>query len=114
MLEHTIRVHKCKTIYLNLSLVTCIFYVLSTYTVNIKLSNFALLTLENDDMESSKRCVKLLSLIFIIRYLTKSNLIPILKREDKLHFFRRLEDCSKKQVKCDGAPSFFIFVRISS
>ena len=54
-------------------------------------------------MESSKRCVKFLSLFFIIRCLTKSNLIRILKREDKLQFFRRLEDCSKKQVKCDGA-----------
>ena len=36
---------------------------------------FYSLSLENDDMESSKRCVKLLSLIFIIRCLTKSNLI---------------------------------------
>ena len=32
---------------------------------------------ENDDMESSKRSVKLLSLIFIIRCLTKSYLIRI-------------------------------------
>ena len=31
--------------------------------------NFILFSLENDDMESSKRCVKLLSLIFIIRCL---------------------------------------------
>ena len=61
MLEHTIRLHTCKTIYLNLSLVTCIFYVLSPCTVYIKLSNF----------ESSKHCVKLLSPIFIIRCLTK-------------------------------------------
>ena len=38
MLEHTIRLHTCKTIYLNLSLVTCIFYVLSPCTVYIKLS----------------------------------------------------------------------------
>ena len=30
-----------------------------------------------NDMESSKRCVKLVSLIFIIRYLTKSNIILI-------------------------------------
>ena len=75
MLEHTIRLHTCKTIQLNLSVVTCIFYVLSPCTVYIKLSNFILFSLENDDMESSKCCVKLLSLIFIIRCLTKSNLI---------------------------------------
>ena len=56
---------------LNLSLVTCIFYVLSPCTVYIKLSNFILFSLENDDMESSKHCVKLLSLIFIIRCFTK-------------------------------------------
>ena len=70
MLEHTIRLHTCKTIYLNLSLVTCIFLHGIYYVVN-----FILFSRENDDMESSKRCVKLLSLIFIIRCLTKSNLI---------------------------------------
>ena len=74
MLENTIRLHTCKTIYLNLSLVRCIFNVLSLCTVYIMLS----ILLENDDMESSKRCVKLLSLIFIIRCLTKSNLIRVL------------------------------------
>ena len=62
MLEHTIRLHTRKTIYLNLSLFTCIFYVLSPRTVHIKLSNFILFSLENDDMEPSKRCAKLLSL----------------------------------------------------
>ena len=46
-----------------MSLFTCIFYVLSPCTVYFKLSNFILFSLENDDMESSKRCVKLLSLI---------------------------------------------------
>ena len=35
------------------------------------------------DMESSKRCVKLLSLIFIIRCLTKSNLIRMRKWQEK-------------------------------
>ena len=50
------------------SLCTYIFYVLSPCTVYIKLSNFILFSLENDDMESSKRCVTLLSLIFIIKY----------------------------------------------
>ena len=36
---------------------------------------FIFFSVENDDMESSKRSVKLLLLIFIIRCLTKSNLI---------------------------------------
>ena len=61
-----------KTIYVNLSLSSCIFYVLSPPTVYIKLSNFSLFSVENDEMESSKRCVKLLSLIFIISCFTKS------------------------------------------
>ena len=38
MLEHTIRLHTRKTIYLNLSLFTCIVYVLSPCTVYIKLN----------------------------------------------------------------------------
>ena len=57
-------------------------------------------------MKTSKRYVKFLSLIFILKCLSKFNLIRILKRDDKLHSFRRLEDCSKKQVKCDGAIEF--------
>ena len=80
MLEHTVRLHTCKTIliYLNLSLFTCIFYVLSPCTVYIKLSNFLFFSLENDDMESSKRCVnKLLLLNFVIRFLSKTNLIHV-------------------------------------
>ena len=63
MLEYTIRLHTCTIIYLNLSLFTYIFYVSSPCTVYIKLSNFIIFSLENDDMQSSKRCVKLLSLI---------------------------------------------------
>ena len=55
-----------------------IFYVLSPCTVYIKLSNFIRFSLENDDMESSKRCVKLFSLVFIIRCLSKSNFIRII------------------------------------
>ena len=42
-----------------------IFYALSPRTVYIKLPNLFSFSLENDDMESSKRCVKLVSLIFI-------------------------------------------------
>ena len=49
-----------------MSLFTCIFYVLSPRTVYIKLSNFIPFSLESDDMESSKRCVKLFSLVFIL------------------------------------------------
>ena len=53
---------------------TCIIYVFSPCTVYIKLSiYFILFSLENDDMESSKRSVKFLSLIFIIR--CKRNLL---------------------------------------
>ena len=37
--------------------------------------NFILFSLENDEMESSKRCVKLLSLIFIIRYTIASKFL---------------------------------------
>ena len=75
MLEHTIRLHTRKTIYLTLSPFTCIFYFLSPRTVYISCQIFIPFSLENDDMESSKRSVKLLSLIFIIRCFTKSNLI---------------------------------------
>ena len=44
------------------------------FQVNLSCQIFIGFSLENDDMESSKRCVKLFSLIFIIRCLTKSNL----------------------------------------
>ena len=54
---------------INLSLFTCIFYVLSPRTGYIKLSNFILFILENDDMGSSKRCVQFFSLVFKIRFL---------------------------------------------
>ena len=39
----------------SMTLFTCIFYVLSPRTVHIKLPNFVLFSLENDDMEASKR-----------------------------------------------------------
>ena len=60
------------TIYLNLSLFTGIFYVLLPHTVYIKLPNFILFSLENDDMESSKR-VKRLSFINLIRISSSSS-----------------------------------------
>ena len=70
----------------NLSLFKYIFYVLSPRTVYIKLSNFILFSLENDDMELSKRCVQLFSLGFIIRWVTKS----ILTRETNTSYTARL------------------------
>ena len=44
--------------------------------------NFILFSLENDDMESLKRCVKFLSLIFIIRCLI-SYTIKLLRMSTK-------------------------------
>ena len=91
-LEHTVRLHTRKTIYLNLSLIskfchlyllisnlsllTCTFftfYRLSRYILSCKIFTLLFFSLENDDMQSSKRCGKLISLIFIIRCLTKCN-----------------------------------------
>ena len=57
--------------------VTCYMHTLRFIALHgiYEVVNFIFFSLKNDDMESSKRCVKLLSLIFIIRCLTKSNLI---------------------------------------
>ena len=55
-------------------------------------------------MASKRR--SFISLIFIINCITKCSLIRILKRENQLHLFRRLGQCSKKQIKCDGAIEF--------
>ena len=40
------------------------------------------------------------------RSFTKSLLIRFLKRDNQLHLFRRLEQCSKKQINCDGSVEF--------
>ena len=48
----------------------------------------------------------LILLIFIVNCISKCSLIRILKRENQLHLFRRLEQCSSKQIKCDGAIEF--------
>ena len=82
-LEHTVRLHTRKTIYLNLSLISKFchlylichflhahfftFYRLPRYILSCKIFILLFSSLENDDMESSKRCVKLISLIFIIK-----------------------------------------------
>ena len=52
----------------------------------------------------SKR--RVLTVIFIIKSFSKSLLIRILKRENQLHLFRRLEHCSKKQINCNGSIEF--------
>ena len=38
--------------------------------------------------------------------ISKSFLIRLLKRDKQPHFFRRLEQCSKKQINCDGSIEF--------
>ena len=62
MLEHTNRLRTRMQNYL-IKFVTFYMHILRY----VKLSNFILFSRENDDMESWKRFVKLLSLIFIIR-----------------------------------------------
>ena len=67
---------------------------------------FLIYSFDNDDMRSSKRHVVLLSLIFVLKCLSKSFLIRSLKRCNGLDLFRRLEKLSTKQIKCDGAIEF--------
>ena len=47
-----------------------------------------------------------LSFAFTVLSFKKSLLIRILKRDNQLHLFRRLEQCSKKQINCDGSIEF--------
>ena len=47
-----------------------------------------------------------LSQVFIVKCYSKSLLLCILKRDNQLHFFRRLEKCSKRLTKCQGAIEF--------
>ena len=98
-LEHTIRLDTCKTIHLNLSLFTGIFYVLSPCTVYIKLLNFILFSLENDDMESSKRCVKLLNLILFEYLKHRVVFITVLIQSMKLS-----KTCFKTCLKGTSTP----------
>ena len=67
MLEHTIRLHTRKTIYLICHFLNAYFTFnhLSQYILSCQI--FILFSLENDDMESSKCCVKLFSLGFIVK-----------------------------------------------
>ena len=47
-----------------------------------------------------------LSQCFIVKLLTKPILLRILKRDNQLHLFRRLEKCSIRLTKCEGAIEF--------
>ena len=49
---------------------------------------------------------RFLSLIFLVSCISKSFLIRLLKRDKQLHLFRRLEQCSIKQINCDGSIEF--------
>ena len=53
---------------------------------------------------SKHRC--LLTLTFIVKSVSKNLLIRILKRENQLHLFRRLEQCSQKQINSETAIEF--------
>ena len=55
-------------------------------------------------MSTLKR--RILSFVFTVLCFKKSLLIRILKRDNQLHLFRRLEQCSKKQINCDGSIEF--------
>ena len=56
--------------------------------------------------DSSKRHSQFLSLIFILNCLSEALVIRILKRDNQLNLFRRLEQLSIKQLNCDGAIKF--------
>ena len=60
--------------------------------------------LDNGVMTTPKR--RILSFVFKVLCFKKSLLIRILKRDNQLHLFRRLEQCSKKQINCDGSIEF--------
>ena len=60
--------------------------------------------LDNGVMTTPKR--RFLSFAFTVLSFKKSLLIRILKRDNQLHLFRRLEQCSKKQINCDGSIEF--------
>ena len=55
--------------------------------------------------ERSKRH-DFLTLVFISKSISKKLLIKILKRDNQLHLFRRLEQCSIKQVNGETAVEF--------
>ena len=81
--------------------ITFYFYIISELQFYIIFN----ILLDNEVMETSKRR-SFLPLIFIIKCISKRSLIRILRRENQLHLFRRLEQSSSKQIKCDGAIEF--------
>ena len=56
---------------------------------------------------------RLLILIFTSLCIKKSFLIKILKRDNQLSLFRRLERVSKKQINCDGSIEFLCLCKNS-
>ena len=48
----------------------------------------------------------ILSQFFIVKLFNKSLLLRILKRDNQLHLFRRLEKCSIRHTKWEGAIEF--------
>jgi len=66
-----------KNFYLDILTEKCKFHI-TPLTVYIRPLNFNFLSLENDVMETSKRCALILSLIFILQSLSKFNIIRIL------------------------------------
>ena len=72
------------------------------------------LSLDNGVTMTSKRreninLVSFICLSFLVISFSKQLLIKYLKRNDNLHLFRRLEQCSKKKIKCDGSIEYYAF-----
>ena len=59
-------------------------------------------------MTSKRRSnkINLLSLSFVTKCMTKAFLIKILKRDNQLHLFRRIEQCSKRLISSQCAVEF--------
>jgi len=57
-------------------------------------------------MISERSKCRFLPLVFILKCFAKKLLIRILKRDNQLHLFRRLEQCREKQVNCETAIQF--------
>ena len=66
MLQHIIRLPTRKTIYLICHFLHAYFTFYRLARCILSCQTFFLFSLENDDMASSKRCVKLFSLVFIL------------------------------------------------
>ena len=69
-----------------------------------RIQKFLLFNLKMTVERSKRRCF--LTLTFIVKSVSKNLLIRILKREIQPHLFRRLEQCSQKQINCETAIEF--------